>query len=204
MAALEREIQEINSQLKTSQAEIARQQADYDLAAANLAAAEAQAPDLQTVERELRTLQEHENQLRLEVGAAQQKVAVLEKTRRKALESQREELAQQVARYQQLERAFSKNGVPALLIEQALPQIETQANEILARLSGGTMSIRFVTQAAYAAQTCGKPWIFRSAIAQGHATMKCSLGEKRFGSILRSAWHCPKCWPNAPGRACKP
>jgi exonuclease SbcC len=36
-----------------------------------------------------------------------------------------------------------------LLIEQALPQIETKANEILDRLSGGTMSVRFETQAAY-------------------------------------------------------
>ncbi len=51
--------------------------------------------------------------------------------------------------YKQLERAFSKDGVPALLIEQALPEIETKANDMLDRLSGGSMSVRFVTQAAY-------------------------------------------------------
>ncbi len=39
--------------------------------------------------------------------------------------------------------------MPALLIEQALPEIESRANEILDRLSGGNMSVRFVTQAAY-------------------------------------------------------
>jgi exonuclease SbcC len=48
-----------------------------------------------------------------------------------------------------LERSFSKDGVPALLIEQALPQIESKANEILDRLSGSTMSVRFITQSAY-------------------------------------------------------
>ena len=36
-----------------------------------------------------------------------------------------------------------------MLIEQALPEIETKANEILERLSGGAMSVRFVTQAEY-------------------------------------------------------
>jgi exonuclease SbcC len=48
-----------------------------------------------------------------------------------------------------LERAFGKDGVPAMLIEQALPQIELHANEVLERLSGGQMHINFVTQQAY-------------------------------------------------------
>ena len=51
--------------------------------------------------------------------------------------------------HKQLEEAFGKNGVPALLIEQALPMIELKANEILDRLSGGAMSIRFITQREY-------------------------------------------------------
>ncbi len=36
-----------------------------------------------------------------------------------------------------------------MLIEQALPEIESKANETLARLSGGGMSVRFVTQTQY-------------------------------------------------------
>ena len=69
--------------------------------------------------------------------------------RRIGLETQREEQARQVGRYKQLERAFGKDGVPALLIEQALPEIEGKANEILDRLSDGNMSVRFITQAAF-------------------------------------------------------
>jgi exonuclease SbcC len=96
-------------------------------------------------------LQEQENRLRMEVGAARQKVLVLDdlQLRRKSLEAERADLAGQVAQYKQLERAFGKDGVPALLIEQALPQIESKANEVLDRLSQGTMTVRFVTQAAY-------------------------------------------------------
>ncbi len=52
-------------------------------------------------------------------------------------------------RYKTLEKAFGKDGVQALLIEEALPEIETQANEILDRLSGGSMSVQFATQKDY-------------------------------------------------------
>ncbi len=87
----------------------------------------------------------------MEVGAARQKVLVLKdlKNRRATLTEERESLTRQVGRFRQLERAFGKDGVPALLIEGALPQIELKANEILDRLSGGSMSVRFVTQTAY-------------------------------------------------------
>jgi exonuclease SbcC len=71
------------------------------------------------------------------------------KIRCRSLESDREEKARLVGRLKQLERAFGKDGVPALLIEQALPQIENKSNEILERLTGGNMTVRFVTQAAY-------------------------------------------------------
>ena len=85
------------------------------------------------------------------MGGARQEVAVLDslRVRKTGLLSQREEFAQQVARHKTLERAFGKDGVPALLIEQALPQIEAKANDLLDRLSNGTMSIRFATQAEY-------------------------------------------------------
>ena len=43
----------------------------------------------------------------------------------------REVAALEIGNYRKLERAFGKDGVPALLIEQALPQIEEKANELL-------------------------------------------------------------------------
>jgi exonuclease SbcC len=151
LAPLEREIADLTTQINAQSEEIQKQRAEYEGAAAGLAAAEAQAPDLLAAERALRDLQEQENRLRLEVGAAHQKVLVLGdlKKRRKLLNAEREERASRVGQYRQLERAFGKDGVPALLIEQALPEIETRANEILDRLSAGNMTVRFVTQAAY-------------------------------------------------------
>ena len=151
LAPLEREIAELQAQIAAQGEDIARQQEQYEQAAAALDAAQTQAPDLAQAERAFYDLQEQWNRFNQEVGAARQKVDVLEdlKARRVDLEGQRETSAQQVLQYRQLERAFGKDGVPALLIEQALPEIEGKANDILARLSGGEMTVRFVTQAAY-------------------------------------------------------
>ncbi len=150
-APLAREIADLEGQIERQLAEFDHQQAEFNQSAAALADAQAQAPDLEAAESALDYVLEQENRLRIEVGGARQKVDVLEdqKKRRQSLEAQREAFSHLASHYQQLERAFGKDGVPALLIEQALPEIEVRANEFLDRLSGGTMSVRFVTQAAY-------------------------------------------------------
>ncbi|MBN2388750.1 MAG: SMC family ATPase [Anaerolineales bacterium] len=148
---LEDEIANLQSQIRDLKVEIDRQQAEHAEAAASLAAADLAAPELESSERALFDLQEQENRLDQEVGAARQKVSVLDdlRSRRTRLETDRQELALAVGRHKSLERAFGRDGVPALLIEQALPEIEARANELLDRLSDGTMSVRFVTQAEY-------------------------------------------------------
>ncbi len=112
---------------------------------------ESLADDLNRAEEELLRFQEEENRALAEVGARRQLVEVLEtqRQRARALRKEKEKLLVQIADYRTLERAFGKDGVPALLIEQALPQIEARANEILDRLSNGQLSLRFVTQTEY-------------------------------------------------------
>lgn len=148
---LEDEIASLQAQIVNLKSEIASQQSEHDEAAASLAAAESQAPDLESAERLLLDLQQEENVLNQEVGAARQKVAVLDDLRRRLekLADERAGLALSIGRHKILERAFGRDGVPALLIEQALPEIESKANELLDRLSDGGMSVRFVTQAGY-------------------------------------------------------
>jgi exonuclease SbcC len=148
---IEDEIANLKLEIEKGESEIRTQQKEHNEAVAALAASEAQAPDIESAMDELLRLQEQENRLTQEVGAARQKVDVLSdlKKRKADYATGREELLHQIARHKTLERAFGKDGVPALLIEQALPQIETRANELLDRLSDGQMSIRFVTQAEY-------------------------------------------------------
>ena len=148
LAPLERELANLQEQLTTQKRETDQNETAYQQAARSYAAASENLPDLKKAEDELFNLQEQENRLRMDVGAANQKVAVLEvlEVRRKSLGEEREEWSRRINRLKTLERAFGKDGVPALLIEQALPEIERQANQILDRLSGGNMSVRFLTQ----------------------------------------------------------
>jgi exonuclease SbcC len=148
---IEGELNTILAEIKNRNTEIAEQERSYEKAATTLAQIEAQSPDLNGVERELFTLREEENETRDQVGGARQKVEILTRRREQKVEheKQRAALHQQIGRYKSLERAFGKDGVPALLIEQALPQIEQKTNDLLERLSDGQMSIRFVTQDAY-------------------------------------------------------
>ena len=148
---IESEITGLEAEIENRKFEIANLEAEYQIAKNNLEQAEAQSPDLEDAERELFRVREEENKVQRELGGAQQRVDILktQRARKKDFEKEREEFQKQIARHRTLERAFGKDGVPALLIEQALPQIETKANDLLDRLSDGQMSIRFVTQAEY-------------------------------------------------------
>ena len=108
-------------------------------------------PDLKAAEAELESLREEENRLRQQVGAAQQMVDVLDKQRQrqKEIEGTIKDIKRRITNFKILELAFGKDGIPALLIEQSLPKIETQANDILDRLSNGRMSITFMTEREY-------------------------------------------------------
>jgi len=148
---IEGEISSLRAEIENRMSEIENLEKQYQNAKGNLESAEAEAPNLDAAERELFRLREEENKARSELGGAQQRVDVLstQRTRKARFESEREELLKRIAQHKTLERAFGKDGVPALLIEQALPQLEAKANEILDRLSEGQMSIEFVTQEAY-------------------------------------------------------
>ncbi len=50
--------------------------------------------------------------------------------------------------YQELAQAFGKNGIQALMIENVLPQMEAETNQLLSRLSANQLHVQFVTQKA--------------------------------------------------------
>jgi exonuclease SbcC len=108
-------------------------------------------PDIAELERSVQAKRIAENRLREDVGGAQQMVDVLDRQREREIEVKDEiqVLNTQTAELRMLEIAFGRDGIQALLIEQALPEIEAQANEVLDRLSDGRMSVSFETERAY-------------------------------------------------------
>lgn len=80
-----------------------------------------------------------EGELDLAVAAAKEIVR---------LEPEAEERRRAVRLLEELELAFGRNGIPALLIETAIPELSAGANELLGSLSAGRLSVRLDTLAA--------------------------------------------------------
>jgi exonuclease SbcC len=83
-----------------------------------------------------------------QLAAARQKLAALDGVRqqRDQLEDEIAAATAQMNRYAMLARAFGRDGMQAMIIEAALPELEAEANRLLARLSDGRMNVRLLTQ----------------------------------------------------------
>ncbi|GAB4511935.1 MAG: SMC family ATPase [Anaerolineae bacterium] len=66
--------------------------------------------------------------------------------RKEQLEERRAAALEKEALYGELQRAFSKKGIPAMIIETAIPELEISANDLLARMTDGRMHLRLTTQ----------------------------------------------------------
>lgn len=82
------------------------------------------------------------------VGGARQKLAALESLERQRADrlAERDRLADDLAAYDSLRLAFSKQGVPAMIIETVVPEIEQSANELLGRMTDARLHVRIETQ----------------------------------------------------------
>jgi len=117
-----------------------------------LSAALARLPE---VERELsqqtalvERLERSANDARQRVGAARQKLDACraQAVRRQQLGLDLHSVVERQATFEELQAAFSKKGVQAMIIEAAIPEIESEANQLLARMTDGRMSVRMETQ----------------------------------------------------------
>ena len=82
------------------------------------------------------------------VGGARQKLAALVSFEQQQQERlrEREQKADDLSLYEELRQAFSKRGVPAMIIETAVPELERTATELLSRMTDGRMHLRIETQ----------------------------------------------------------
>lgn len=64
----------------------------------------------------------------------------------KQKQQEKQDLTKQKEGYEELSLAFGKKGIQAMIIEQAIPEIEDEANNLLEKLTEGRMKVSFVTQ----------------------------------------------------------
>jgi len=92
------------------------------------------------------------------LGRLEQQLTQLEQIRSQ-LQSQEQQLdtyKQQQKIYEELSKAFGKNGIQALVIENILPQLEAESNQILSKLSNNQFHVQFITQKATKASRAKK------------------------------------------------
>ncbi len=82
------------------------------------------------------------------VGEANQRVQSAQAMRgtRDRLAAELAACKKQQALFEELRAAFGKNGVPAMIIESVLPELEAAASALLGRMTNGRMNVRFETQ----------------------------------------------------------
>lgn len=82
------------------------------------------------------------------VGGARQRIAALEafKGQAQQLSTERQQATETLGIYEELRDAFGKRGVPAMIIETVVPEVERNANELLTRMTDGRLHVRIETQ----------------------------------------------------------
>ena len=148
---LQAELESMRNEIKHEEESLVEAESHYEQESATLEQARSQTQDSRSAEEELASLREDQDVFNRRLGEIDQALATIQTQRERQvrLRQEMEALNEIIRQYSKLETAFGKDGVPAMLIEQALPELEDQANELLARLSDYGMSVRFNSQRAY-------------------------------------------------------
>jgi exonuclease SbcC len=113
-----------------------------------------QTPDptvqIQSLEQQLQQRRRQLDEQLSQLGRLQQQFNQLEtlQIQYEQQQQQLQEAKRQYRVYQELGQAFGKNGIQALMIENVLPQLEAETNQLLARLSANQLHVQFITQKA--------------------------------------------------------
>ena len=144
-------LNDLEESCQVANSEKNRVQAYFDGRVAELAAAQAGLPDINQTEASLNIAKIKVNKVQLRLGGLKQQLATIEQQKKNAItiRQEAESIRRKIRDLEQVQKAFGKDGVPAMLIEAAKPELEEQANDILGRLSDYTMSVSFETQRVY-------------------------------------------------------
>jgi exonuclease SbcC len=151
LETVQRMMIEQQSQLTAAGMELATAKLAYDTAQDQYEALLQGANGFTEANRQWLEMRNAVSQTSRELGGAEQQVNSLQgyRDQQTMYANEKQTLSSKIDLYRQLEDAFSKNGIQALMIEQAIPEIEEQANDLLSRLSSTGMMVQFRTQEAY-------------------------------------------------------
>lgn len=144
--------------MKRAEEDLVRWRSTLDVDIRSRDSLNAELTNLHELEDNLRTAQQNLNELmrrqangRQTLGAVQEKIdhlALVEQNRGEKL-AKLENASKEERIYEELAIAFGKKGIQTLIIDTALPEIEDEANRLLARMTDNRMNIVIETQRAH-------------------------------------------------------
>lgn len=138
---LDGEIEGIEAEITEAKAELAEEQS-------KTAGREHLEAQVRAAEREISALQEQAQKSVMAIGGLNRQLEQLAESLKQAeeLQAQVNALGATAAGYEELKKAFSQDGIPHNIIRSIIPIFEATATNILGQMSGGKMSVEFVTE----------------------------------------------------------
>ena len=104
--------------------------------------------DIARTDALLQHLRQREGETRLALGRSQSQYehCLQQETELHDKQTQRQHASEERALYSDLTQMFGKNGIQAIMIENAIPELEDEANRILAQVSDNAMHLTLETQ----------------------------------------------------------
>ena len=98
---------------------------------------------LESATNRIDIMKKNKNEILTEITRSENHLERIEKllNKRKEVQERIKIINRDLVIFKELVKAFGKNGLQALIIENAVPDIEIEANKILSRLTEGTMSL---------------------------------------------------------------
>ncbi len=139
--------QQQESSLTTRRQDLKADRERAEILRAEVTALAGVAERLRSQQKAVEELEGEERAAREALGAARQKLehcAYLHKQRKEKVAAEATARDERTI-YEELAVAFGRKGIQAMIIEQAIPEIEEEANALLARMTDNRMHVRFET-----------------------------------------------------------
>jgi exonuclease SbcC len=148
LSADEQQVETLREMVALREQSVAEDLAERVALEAELRDRETVAGTLHEVESQIDGLRSDQNRVTQSLGAATDQRERCQRLREelKQRRAARDQAVKDKGAYDELGKVFGRNGIQALIIENAIPEIEQEANRILARMSDNGMRISFRTQ----------------------------------------------------------
>lgn len=147
-AAASSRVMELTTEIETIEAEISEAREELATEQAKTVGKDELQAQVEAAEQAVKILREHAQTAAMQLGGLKNTEAETEKKLSEAAELQKQinGLGGKAAGYEELKKAFSQDGIPHNIIRSIIPIFEATATNILGQMSGGKMSVEFVTE----------------------------------------------------------